>query len=172
MKKFTLFRILSYTLLPFAIFFGFMNFFFIASAFANPSIFFLAFLIAGFCIYTFSNLIFLTRHIDTGIHAKSSLKDWIKVNAYATLILGFMFLINALGIFFMPEATLRTTISKFLDEVPNLPPQMNVSIFIKILRGVSYFLFFFSILTLVQVFMSLKLLKQFAPLFTTESVEK
>lgn len=168
MKQFTLFRILSYILLPFAIFFGFMDFFFIASAFSNPSIFFLAFLIAGFCIYTFSNLIFLTRHIDTGLHAKPSLKDWIKVNAYATLVLGFMFLINAMGIYLMPDTTLRTTISKFLDEVPNLPSQMNVAIFIKILRGVSFFLFFFSILTLVQVFMSLKLLKRFAHLFSAE----
>jgi len=172
MKQLTIFRILSYILLPFASILGIMDLFMMMSALGNPSIMLSVFLIATFCIYVFASLIFLTRHIDRDLTAKPSLKDWVKVNAYASLFLGFQFLISALGIFYMGESDLRNVIEKFLDTQANMPSNINAMLFVKIMRGVAYFLFFFSILLLVHITICLKLIKQYAYLFVKERIEQ
>lgn len=172
MKQLNLYRVLSYILLPFASFFAVMDLIMLMSALGNPSLLFAVFLIAAFCIYIFASLIFMKRHIDRNQHAKPSLKDWIKVNAYASLFLGFQFLISALGIFYMGEHDLRNVVDKFLETQPNMPSEINVTLFVKIMKGAAYFLFFFSFVLLVHITMGLRLIKQYAYLFTEERVDQ
>jgi hypothetical protein len=145
-----------------------MDLFMIPSALGSPTLLFSVFLLAAFCIYVFASLIFLVRHIDQNKHAKHTLKDWVKVNAYASIFLGVQFLVSAVGIFYMPQHELSDYIDKFLGSQPNMPSNINTALFIKIMRGAAYFLFFFSFLLLVHVTMGLRLLKQYAYLFTDE----
>lgn len=168
MKQLTIFRVLTYILMPFASFFAIMDLIMLLSALGNPSLLFAVFLIAAFCIYVFASLIFMVRHIDRNQHAKPSLKDWVKVNAYASLFLGFQFLISAVGIFYMGEHDLRVVIEKFLETQPKMPSDLNITLFIKVMRGAAYFLFFFSFVLLVHITMGLRLLKQYAYLFAEE----
>lgn len=169
MKKITVFRLLTYILLPFAAFFGLMDIIMLMSAIANPSLLLAVFLIAAFCIYSFASLVFLTKHIDRNQTAKPSLKDWIKVNAYASFFLGFQFLVTAGGIFYMGEHELKTVIDKFLETQSNLPAELNVQLFIKVMRGAAYFLFLFSFVLIVHITMVFGLIKQYSHLFDTES---
>ena len=171
MKQITVFRLFTYILLPFAAFFGIMDLIMLLSALGNPSILFAVFLIAAFCIYVFAALIFLIRHIDRNQHAKPSLKDWIKVNAYASLFLGFQFLISAVGIFYMGEHELRNVVDKFLETQPSMPNNLNITLFVKMMRGAAYFLFFFAFILLVHITMGLRILKQYAYLFAEEIAE-
>ncbi len=171
MKQLTLFRFLTYILLPFASFFAFIDLIMLLSALGNPTLLFAVFLIAAFCIYVFAYIIFLKRHIDRNQHAKSSLKDWIKVNAYASLFLGFQFLISAVGIFYMGEHDLRNVVDRFLETQPNMPGEINIALFVKIMKGAAYFLFFFSIVLLVHITMGLRILKQYAFLFAEEVID-
>ncbi len=173
MKQITIYRLLTYILLPFASFFAVMDLIMLMSAVGNPSLLFAVFLIAAFCIYVFASMIFLTRHIDRNKHAKNSLKDWVKVNAYASLLLDIKhFLVSALGIFYMGEHDLRNVVDKFLETQPNMPSNINVTLFVQIMRGAAYFLFFFSFVLLVHITMGLRLLKQYAYLFADEVIEQ
>jgi hypothetical protein len=166
MKQLTIFRILTYILLPLATFFGLMDLLMIPSAFGNPTVLLPVFLLAAFTIYTYAYFIFLVKNIDRNQIAKPSLKDWIKVNAYASLFLGFMLLFESLAIFFVNQADLTGVIDKFLDSQPNLPSNINSAFFLKIMHIAAYFLFFFSFLLLVHITMGLKYLKQYEYLFT------
>ncbi|MEI8074059.1 MAG: hypothetical protein WCH78_04855 [Bacteroidota bacterium] len=168
MKELSFYRVITYILVPFASILGIMDLFMIPSALGNPSILFSVFLLATFCIYVFASLIFLVRHIDQNKHAKHSLKDWVKVNAYASFFLGIQFLVSAVGIFYMPQHELSDYIDKFLGTQANMPSNINTALFIKIMRGVAYFLFFFSFLLIVHVTMGLRLLKKYAYLFNDE----
>jgi hypothetical protein len=172
MKQLTIFRLLTYILLPFASFFAVMDLIMLLSALGNPSLLFAVFLIAAFCIYVFASLIFMIRHIDRNQHAKSSLKDWIKVNAYASLFLGFQFLISAVGIFYMGEQDLKNVVDKFLETQSNMPSNLNITLFVKVMRGAAYFLFFFAFVLLIHITMGLRLIKQYAFLFADEVVEQ
>ncbi len=171
MKQLTIFRLLTYILVPFASFFAVMDLIMLLSALANPSILFGVFLLGAFCIYVFAYLIFLIRHIDRDQPAKPSLKDWIKVNAYASLFLGFQFLITAVGIFYMGEHDLRNVVDKFLESQPNMPSNLNITLFVKMMRGAAYFLFFFAFVLLVHITIGFRLLKQYAYLYTEEVVD-
>lgn len=171
MKQLTIFRLLTYILVPFASFFGVMDLIMLLSALGNPSILFGVFLLAAFCIYVFASMIFLIRHIDRNQHAKTSLKDWIKVNSYASLFLGFQFLITAVGIFYMGEHELRNIVDKFLESQPNMPSNLNITLFVKMMRGAAYFLFFFAFILLVHITLGFRLLKQYAYLFEEAIVD-
>jgi len=106
-----------------------MDLLMIPSAFGNPAVLLPVFLLAAFTIYVYAYFIFLIRNIDRNEYAKSSLRDWIKVNAYASLFLGFMLLFEALAIFFVNQAELSTVVDKFLDSQQNLPSNINAAFF-------------------------------------------
>ena len=99
-KQLTVFRILTFILLPIASLFGVMDLMILPSALANPAILLIVFVLAAFVIYTFTSLRFLTKGIDIGRPCKPSLRDWIRVNAFASSFMGIMFLMNALSVFF------------------------------------------------------------------------
>ena len=165
MKQLTVFRILTFVLLPIAAMFGFIDIIFLISALANPGLLFVAFVIAAFVIYTFVSLKFLTRGIDIERACNPSLRDWIKVNAYVSSFLGTMFLLNALSIFFTSDVTLRQYLSQFLETVPNKPPMLNLELFLTIMKGVAYFMFFVSIILLSHILLNFRMLKQYHYLF-------
>jgi hypothetical protein len=172
MKELSFYRVFTYILVPFASILGIMDLFMIPSALGSPSLLFSVFLLAAFCIYVFASLIFLVRHIDLNKHAKHSLKDWLKVNAYASVFLGVQFLVSAVSIFYMPEQDLSEYIDKFLGSQPNMPSTINTALFIKIMHGAAYFLFFFSFLLLVHVTMGFRLLKQYEYLFSEVQIDQ
>jgi hypothetical protein len=118
MKQLTIFRVLTFILLPIAAVFGFMDLLFLLSALANPALFLIVFILGAFVIYTFVSLQFLTRGIDSGRQCKPGLRDWIRVNAFVSLFMGVMFLFNALSIFFTNEITLRQYVSQFMQTQP------------------------------------------------------
>ncbi len=165
MKQLTIFRILTFTLLPIAAMFGFIDIIFIISAMANPALLFVAFIIAAFVIYTFASLKFLTKGIDLARDCKPSLRDWIRVNGFVASFLGTMFLLNALSIFFTSDITLRQYLSQFLETVPNKPPMLNLDLFLSIMKGMAYFMFFVSVILLSHILLNFKLMKQYQNLF-------
>jgi len=172
MKELSFYRVITYILIPFASILGIMDLLMIPSAIGSPSILFSVFLLAAFSIYVFASLLFLVRHIDANKQAKHSLKDWVKVNAYASLFLGIQFLISAISIFFMPTQDLSDYIDKFLGTQPNMPSTINTALFIKVMHVAAYFLFFFSLLLLAHITLGLRLIKQYAYLFMDEQANQ
>lgn len=169
MKTLTIFRILTFVLLPIGALFGVIDFFMLFTALANPAMLFIVFIMGGFVIYTFASLRFLTRGIDLNKACKPSLKDWIKVNGYVSIFLGVSFLMNALTVFFSSEASLRQVLSQFLETQSNVPPMLTPELFIYMMKIAAYFLFFVSVVLLVHVPLNFRFLKQYGYLFEERS---
>ena len=169
MKALTIFRILTFVLLPIAVLFGVIDFFMLLAALANPAMLFIVFVMSGFVIYTFASLRFLTKGIDVNKPCKPSLKDWIKVNGYVSIFLGVSFLMNALTVFFSSEASLRQILKQFLETQSNVPPMLTPELFIYMMKIAAYFLFFISVVLLSHIPVNFRMLKQYGYLFEEPS---
>lgn len=167
MPSLTLFRILSFVLIPIAALFGFLDILVLLSALANPSLLLVAFILGCFVIYSFVSLQFLTKGIDTGRPCKPSLRDWIRVNAFVSAFVGCMFLLNSLSIFFSTDASLKQLISQLLESQPNVPAILTPDLFLRIMKAVAWFMFFVSVALLIHIFLNFRLLKQYRHLFET-----
>ena len=167
MNQLTLFRILSYILLPIGAFFGLMSTIFLLTAMANPALLLIVFLFFCMAVYAFTSFSFLTKGIMGGRTCKASLKDWIKVNAYVCVCIATLFVLNSVSLLMMNPVTLRQTVSQLLEAQPNLPSGYSIDFFLKMIKGVSGFMLFTGIVLLVHIFINFKLLKRYNHLFSS-----
>ncbi len=166
MKQLTIFRILSFLLVPVAILFAIMDIFlFIMAISANPALLLFAFVMACFVIYVFASLKFLMGNIDQQKTSSSSLKDWIKVNAYASLFISVLFLMNSTAAFFINDINLRQIISEMMEQQPEISGKISLDVFIKMFRVVSSIMFCISTITIAHILIQFKLLKRYDYLF-------
>jgi len=171
MNQLTIFRILSFVLIPFAALFGLLDILIILSALANPAFLLFAFILAAFVIYTFASLKFLTKGIDISRPCKPSLRDWIRVNAYVSTFMGVTFLMNALSIFFTSDVILRQYLSHFLETQPNVPTILTLDLFLTIMKGMAWFMFVLSLALLTHIQLNFRLLKKYRFLFEAAGQE-
>jgi len=160
-----LYTVLSYILIPIALFFGFMDIVLLFSSLANPSALIMVFILACLVIYTFASFKFLKAGIEKEIAQSSKLKDWIKVNAYVSFFLCSLFFINAISILISSDVLLLKFIDEFLQSQPGLPKELTSALMLSLLKGVSVFLLITGIVGLIHIRTSLRLLKQYEYLF-------
>ncbi len=166
MKSLTPYRILTFILVPVAVLFAFMDLFLLLSALGNPAMLLFVFMFGCFVIYTFSSLKFLSKGIDPGRPVKLSLRDWIRVNAFVSTFIGTMFLLNALTIFFSSDISLRQMLSQFIENQPNAPANLSPELFLTLMKFFAWFIFIVSVILLIHIRMTFKLLKQYKHLFS------
>jgi hypothetical protein len=160
-----LYIVLSYILLPIALFFGFMDSLLLLSALANPSALILVFAMACIVIYSIASFKFLKLGIEREQTQTSKLKDWIKVNAYVSLMMFSLIFLNAASILISNDATLISFIDEFLAQQSGLPPEFNSQFVLKIMRTAAYFLFVIGAVGILHIRMTLKLVKEYDYLF-------
>ena len=165
MKQLTLFRILTFILVPVSAMFGFMDLALLASALANPAFLIFVFVLSSFVIYTFTSFQFLTKGIDPGKPCKPALREWIRVNAFVSSFMGILFLLNAVSVFFTNDITLKVYLAKVLETQANVPPMLNIELFVKVMKLAAWFMFFISIILLVHIFLNFRIMKQYRYLF-------
>jgi hypothetical protein len=151
--------VLSYILLPIALFFGFMDSILVISALANPSAMILVFAMACIVIYSFTSLKFLKLGIERAQIQTTTLKDWIKVNAYVSLLMFCLIFLNAVSILLSSDIILIKFIDEFLAQQSGLPPEMNSQFVLKTLRVAAYFLFVIGAVGILHIRMTLRLVK-------------
>ena len=160
-----LYIVLSYILLPIALFFGFMDSLLLLSALANPSALILVFTMACIVIYSIASFKFLKLGIEREQTQTTKLKDWIKVNAYVSLMMFSLIFLNAVSILISNDATLISFIDEFLAQQSGLPPEFNSQFVLKIMRTAAYFLFVIGAVGILHIRMTLKLVKEYDYLF-------
>ncbi|MCW3087745.1 MAG: hypothetical protein JWQ78_1131 [Sediminibacterium sp.] len=165
MKELTLFRILTFILLPIASLFAIMDLMMLGTALANPAFLLIVFIFAAFVIYTFSSLKFLTKGIDTGRPCAASLRDWIRVNAFVSIGMGVICLLNAVSVFLVSDVQLRQYLAQVLEKQPNVPPMLNLDLFLRIMKIAAGFMLFTSIILLAHIFLNFRVMKQYRHLF-------
>ena len=153
-----LYLVLSYILIPIALFFGFMDSILLISALANPSAMILVFAMACIVIYSFTSFKFLKLGIEREQTQTTKLKDWIKVNAYVSFL-------NAVSILLSSDVILIKFIDEFLAQQSGLPPEMNSQFVLKTLRVAAYFLFVIGAVGILHIRMTLRLVKEYDYLF-------
>lgn len=165
MTQLTLFRILTFTLLPFAALFGFLGLLVLLSAFANPALLLPAFMFICFVLYTFSSLSFLSKGIDRGQPLKASLRDWIRVNSFVCMATGALFLINSLSIYLMGPLTLQTLVTTMMESQPNMPANVQPELLIRFLKIAAGLMMFVSMALLTHLFLNFRMMKHYRHLF-------
>jgi hypothetical protein len=159
------YTLLTYFLIPIALFFGFLDVLILLSSLANPSALIMVFIVACLVIYTFASFKFLKYGIEREIVQTSKLKDWIKVNAYVSFFLCSLFFVNSISVLISSNAVLLKFIDEFLTQQPNMPKEITSNLVLSILRGVSVFLLITGVIGIVHIRTTLKLVKQSPHLF-------
>ncbi len=162
MKKHTFYKIISYILLPVAALFGLFTLMLLFVAIANPPMLLPLFVVACVVIYVITSFKFLNRGIIRNNECKPGLKDWIKVNGYVAIVFATLMLIQTIAAVQQPDL-----MSKALDETMAMQPNQQISkgMLMKMVTGIMYFFGVISVLLLIHIFSTFRLLKQYNHLF-------
>jgi hypothetical protein len=167
MKNFGLYRVLTYILFTIGGFMALMLLTMILAALANPVLLLPVFLVACVVIYTYSSWRFLSKGIDAHQYCRPSLRDLIRVNGYGTLAFALLTGIQCATLLLKP-ALLNELIDQAMSmqqtSVEGLEGTLN-----KAMQFAIKFLLGYSIMLLVHVFISFRLLREHADAFEIPS---
>ncbi|MBV9986829.1 MAG: hypothetical protein JO301_04070 [Chitinophagaceae bacterium] len=164
-KQLSVFRVLTFVLVPFAGLFAMMSVFSLLVALANPAALISGFMMVAFVIYTFTSLAFLTRGIDAGRPLKASLRDWIRVNAFVSAFMAGLSILEMVIFALMDDAVLRDYINKSLEGQSNLPPMVNTAFFLTVIKIIVGFMAVLSVILLTHIVLNFRLMKAYRHLF-------
>jgi len=157
------YRVLTFILLPIAAIFGFIDLSLLLMALANPAALLPVFAIACIVIYVFTSLSFLTKGIMGGRQCKPSLRDWIRVNAFVSIAFSALGIIEYITL--LSNKTVVAAVVKQAMQQQSLPAGMSAGQLEQMLLSFLFFFFIFSIVLLIHIYMTFRLLKQFDYLF-------
>lgn len=166
MNQLTVYKIFTFTLLPFAVLFGFTSLFAIFIALANPALLLPVFIMVCFVIYSIASLIFLIKGINRNQFCKPSLKDWIKVNGYVCAALGGMTLANTLVLLSSKKSELKLVAEQMLATQMMKPQGVTADSLIPVITALAVALMLFSLVLLIHVFLNFRLLKKYQHIFS------
>ena len=164
--KLTIYRILSFLLVPMAILFAMGVLLFLSTAFANPALLFPLFLIACIAIYSFASLNFLIKGIDGKKNLKKSSKDWIKVNAIVGIVFPLLMIIECV-VFLMHPEMMQDVVSQTKQNA-GTNFKLSEADFENYFRITSYFFLAYAITLCIHIIMSFQYLKTYNYLFQGE----
>ncbi len=171
MKGLVVYRILTGILVPIAAMLAFFDVLALTTALANPALLIGCFMLACVVIYTFTSRTFLRKGIEAGAPCKHSLKDWIKVNAYVSLVFSFLTLFQAILIL-SNNSLLSQAMEQAMSAQMGMPNELSHEMIIKMMNGILYFMIFLSLILLVHIFIGFKLLKTYSHIFDTIESDK
>jgi hypothetical protein len=166
-----LYRILTYILLPFAVFFGLLAIIAFFVALGNPALFLGVFMLVAFSIYSFCSFRFLHQGILTGRPLKTKLRDWIKVNAYVALPFAVLNFMQSFAVINNPEL-----LSEGVKEMLEMQQRMGVPAqaaapYNQILMASLYIMLVVAVVLLLHILLSFSLLKKYQHLFVISKTE-
>ena len=165
MKQLTVYKILTFIQLPFAVIFGLLAVIMFFVALANPVLLLPVFMMVGFTIYAICSAIFLFKGITNNQPCKPSLKDWIKVNAYVSSAMGVMTLINTITLMNTNKAELRKYAEQMLAMQTVKPQGFDADAFIKMMSAMSWGLLAFAGILIIHLIFTFAFLKKYQHLF-------
>jgi hypothetical protein len=168
MKVETIYRILTYILVPIAALLGFFDLIALFAALANPAVLIGVFMMACIVIYTFCALSFLNRGIIAHRPCKPSLRDWIRVNAFVSLLFASLSLIQSVTLV-SNSAVLGQTIDAAMPTQTSLPAGVTREMLESFMRGSLYFMLMLSIILIIHIIITFRLLRKYSYLFDNSS---
>jgi len=164
MKGLTIYRILTYILLPVAAILGFATLMALLIAIGNFALLLSVFISGATVIYVFSSFVFLQKGITKHLYLKHSLKDLVKVNGYVAIVFSVMGLIQGIAILTTPG--LAKTLVENMATMQAATLKTSTNEILRMINGVLYFMLAFSALLFVHINFTFRYLKQYGDLFT------
>ncbi len=162
MWKLKTYQILSILLLPVAVLFAISGLFSLSMVVGNPSLLLPFGILSATVLYIFFSFQFLTQGILRNKPCQASLKDWIKVNAYVTLVFALMCIVQFISVNLHPE---------FLDNLVDQMKSMqqkdapSPALFYKTLQGLLYAMLAIGLVLVGHVMLTFTLLKKHNEVF-------
>lgn len=163
MKNLGFYRILTYLLFAVGGFMALMLLTMIMAALANPILLLPVFMVACVVLYTYSSWRFLTRGIDAHMYCKPALRDLIKVNGFGTIAFAGLVGVQCLSLIMNP-ATLNEITEQAMSMQKTSVEGME-GMMLKFMHFLLRFLLVYSILLLVHIYISFRLVKEHADAF-------
>lgn len=163
MKNLGFYRLLTYILFAIGGFMTLMVLTMILAALANPILLFPVFVVACVVIYTYSSWRFLTKGIDGHMYCKPSLRDLIRVNGYGTIAFATLVGIQSLSLIMNPS--MLNDIMEQAMSMQKTAAEGMEEMMTKIMHYLMRFLLAYSILLLIHVIISFRLIRQHADAF-------
>lgn len=163
MKRLTLYKILSYILLPIGALLGFITLMALIYALGNFALLLSVFISGATVAYIFASYVFMQKVVIKKIASKQSLKDLVKVNAYVALVFAILGVVQGVGLLVSKEAA-----KAFIDTMIAMQPEAikaNKQAFIQTFYGVMYFMIAFSVLLQVHINLTFRYLRENNELF-------
>lgn len=168
MKLLTIYRILSYILLPIIALIGLVDVFIFFIALANPIMLLGVFILACVVIYSISAFIFLKKGIDQTKPVNPNLKDWIRVNAFVTLVFVFQGLIEAVMKILNPVLLKQTVTDVYAMQQQMMPSGATEANMLGMMKTAVWVSVVLSVLLLTHVILTFRLLKLYKNIFHKE----
>jgi hypothetical protein len=140
MQQITIYKILTFILLPFAALFGFFAIILFFIGLANPVILLPVCVMACFTVYAVCCTIFIVKGIDKQQQLKPTLKDWIKVNGYVANVMAVISLINSVGLIAYSKVQLTKLAQEILAAQQVKPEGISIEIMVSALLVMTYIL--------------------------------
>ena len=159
------YRIVSYIIFVLAVIFSFFDLVAILIALANPFILINVFVLTCVIIYSFISFSFFYNGIQKGRQSKPGIKDWIKVNAYVSIVFSILSVIQCVY-FLSSAATQADVVSQFNKmEATVKTPGFSAESFMHIIKGLLCFLALYGLLLLSHIVITLRFVKLYEYLF-------
>jgi hypothetical protein len=166
MKQHRFYRIINIIILPLAAYIGINVLLSIFASLTNPLLLLVSFIMVCIPLYAFTANYFYNRSIKLQQPSKPSLKDFIKVNAYVSIIFSvFMFFacLMAAAVLSNPD-TMQQMLDQLEKSAPTPIPKAQLQQFMKIFV---YIFLPFSVLLTIHIIIILRLLKKYDHFFTS-----
>lgn len=167
--KLTIYRILSFLLLPMGVLFTVSVLLLLRAAFSNPAMLLPLFLLSCIAIYTFTSFNFLIQGIDGNKILNPSAKDWIRVNAIVSIVYALMIIGGCVTILIQPEVLGEAF--KQAKENAGSDLKMSETDFVKYMHVALYFFLVYALVLFVHIIMSFIYLKSYAYLFRKKEAQ-
>lgn len=167
MKLLSIYRIISYLLVIIAGILGFAVLFALLLALANPALLLSVFIAVAVVLYTFSSFVFLIKGVDGKQKLRSRMKDFIKVNAYVSIVFAVMNIIQAVSVILTP--TILNDAMSQIASMQQSPTPLPAGTVLKVVKGMIWFLLVYGILLSVHIQITFRLMKQHASVFEQDA---
>ncbi len=160
------YRILSFILLPIAALMGIFGLFALFAALANPAFLFGVFMLVCIVIYVFTSFNFLSKGIISQAPCKPTLRDWIKVNAYVSIVFALLSLLQGFS-YFKDPVMQKQVLDQGMTMVSQstVPASISREYLTKIFNGTVIFMLFLGIILLIHIFLTFRLLVEYKKVF-------
>lgn len=160
MNQLSVFRILTYILLPIAAFLGVMSLIALLLALANPAIVLPVLLLAALVTYIIACFVFLLKNVDTGKAPSIKLQSLLRFTSIISISFAGLWLMSTLQFLTTSYPKKIQIVNEFLKMQPNMPG-LNIDDFLNIMNAVSWGMLVFSVILIVQIILYFQLIRLF-----------